>query len=107
MHSIGGELLIPFTKMYLENGLKEIWYHRWSRQALFRYWEIKISDRWWSIFLCQNSLQKKAIQYRKYDFIPQDAPQLSRMEFGNSEGHEHSPPNEVLARQGHSKKETK
>lgn len=50
---------------------------------------------------------KKAIQYRKYDFIPQDEPQLSWMEFGNSEGHEYSPPCEVLARQGHSEKETK
>lgn len=51
--------------------------------------------------------KKKAIQYRKYDFIPQDATQLSGMEFGNSEDHAHSPPNKVLARQGHSKKETK
>lgn len=58
-------------------------------------------------FFNARTLCKKATQYRKDDFIPQDEPQPSRVEFGNSGGHEHSPPNKALGKQGHSKKETK
>lgn len=36
------------------------------------------------LFMPELFAKKKAIQYRKYDFIPQDEPQLPRMEFGNS-----------------------
>lgn len=50
------------------------------------------------------TLCKKATQYKKHDFIPHIEPQLGE-ESGNSEDHEHNPPNRALARQGHSEKE--
>lgn len=50
---------------------------------------------------------KKPTQHGKHDFIPHAELQLPRVEFGNSEGHEQSPPNKALAKQGHDKQETK
>lgn len=48
-----------YSKTYLENGLRDLAPVMRLAGPLSRNWEIKIHDTWQSVFLCQNSLQKK------------------------------------------------